>query len=195
MVSVQLSTASPITKGGKPVFSHIVFTAVMLGTSLTGSPRTLYNAEPGRASLRGLKNVYVSVQYDAPFEPRYGLAKEDLRSEVELTLKVNGIRALNRREWNSTAGKPFLFVHVVGNTLNPNKREASCFYTVNVELIQQVGLERNPNVRCEGVTWSEATTIVLPYDKLRTIAVQLADLTADFARAVEEANPGSNAGL
>lgn len=177
------------------MFSHIVVATIMLGTSFPGSPRTLFNADPAGSSLKGLKAVYVSVQYDAPNEPRFGLAKDDLRSEVELTLKVNGIRALNRRQWNSTAGKPFLFVRIVGNTLNPNQREASYFYTLNVELIQQVGLERNPNIRCEGVTWSEATTIVLPYEKLRTIAVEVQNLATDFSRAVEEANPGNPAGL
>lgn len=177
------------------MFAQIVLATMMLGTSFPGSPRTLYNADPAGASLKGLKSVYVSVQYDAPPQPRYGLSKDDLRSEVELTLKVNGIRALNRREWKRAAGRPFLFVHIVGNTLNPNQRGASYFYTLNVELIQQVGLQRQPNVRCEGVTWSEATTIVLPYDKLRTIAVQLQNLAADFSRAVEEANPGNAAGL
>ena len=177
------------------MFSHIVFATMMLAASVPGSPRTIYNADPSGASLKGLKAVYVSVQYDAPPQPQYGLAKDDLRSEVELTLKVNGIRTLNRRQWKSAAGKPFLFVHIVGNTLNPNQKEASYFYTLNVELIQQVGLQRKPDVRCEGVTWSEATTIVLPYDKLRTIAVQLQDLAADFSRAVEEANPGGAAGL
>jgi hypothetical protein len=177
------------------VFAQIVLATMMLGTSFHGSPRSVYNTDPAGASLKGLKAVYVSLQYDAPPQPAYGLAKDDLRSEVELTLKVNGIRPLKEREWNRTAGKPYLFVHIVGNPLNPNQRGASYFYSLSVELIQQVGLQRKPKLRCEGVTWSEAATIVLPHDKLRTIAVQLQNLTSDFSRAVEEANLGNVAGL
>ena len=172
------------------MFSNIILAAVMFGSSFTESPRTMYSTGSGGTSLKGLKAVYVSVQYDAPLQPQYGLARDDLRSEVELTLKANGIRTLNGREWKRTAGEPYLFVRIVGNTLNPDQRSASYFYTLNVELVQQVGLKRKPYVRCEGITWSEATTIVLPHDKLRTVAVQLGNLTSDFSRAVEEANPG-----
>jgi len=177
------------------VFSNIILAAVLLGSSFTETPRTMYSARADGASLKGLKSVYVSVQYDAPPQPQYGLAGDDLRSEVELTLRANGIGTLDGPEWKHAAGKPFLFVHIVGNPLDPDRRSASYFFTLNVELIQQVELNRKPHIRCEGVTWSEATTIVLPYDKLRTIAVLLQNLTSDFSRAVEEANPGSSARL
>jgi hypothetical protein len=64
------------------------------------------------------------------------------------------------------------------------------FYTVTLELIQQVSLDRSPRLRCDGITWSEGTTVVLPHDKLRTIAEQLGSLVSDFSLAVHEANSG-----
>lgn len=177
------------------MFLHMILGVLLFGVSSPETPRTLYNAAPAAASLKGLDAVYVSVQCDALPRPQDGLAGDALRSEVELTLKANGIRVLNRHQWNMAPGKPYLFVRVVGDSVNPNRHGTEYFCTVDVELMQQVMLQRKPGIRSEGVTWSEATTMVLPHDKVRSIAVELQNLATDFARAVEQANPGKAAGL
>lgn len=172
------------------MFAHIILGMVLLGSTTAGTAHMLFGAAPSGVSLRGVKGVYVSVRYNAPPEKPYGLTEDDLRSEVELTLKANGIRTLKSREWKEAAGKPYLFVHIVGNTLDAHSRDRTFFYTVTLDLIQQVALDRSPRLRCDGVTWSEGTTLVLPLDKLRTIAEQVGTLTSDFSLAVQEANSG-----
>ncbi len=172
------------------MFAHALLGLLLLGSTTAGTPRVLFDAAPSGVSLKGLKAVYVSVRYSAPPEKPYGLSEDDLRSEIELTLNANGIRTLRRPDWNGTAGKPYLFVSVLGNKIDARGPDTSFFYTVNLELIQQVTLDRSPRMRCDGVTWSEGTTMVLPHDRLRTVAGELGTLASDFSLAVQEANSG-----
>ena len=172
------------------MFSHIILGLFLFGSTTAGTARMLFDTSPEGASLKGLKAVHVSVRYNAPPEKPYGLSEADLRSEVELTLNANGIRTRKEREWKGAGGQPYLFVHVVGNTLDAHMKDTTFFYTVTLELIQHVSLDRGPRLRCDGITWSEGTTVVLPHDKLRTIAEQLGSLTSDFSLAVQKANSG-----
>lgn len=173
------------------MIANLVLGMFLLGSTTAGSARILLDTAPAEASLRGLKAVYVSVRYNAPPEMRYGLGEAELRSEVKLTLNASGVRTLKSERWKKEAGKPYLCVHVVGNTLDARSHDTTFFYTVTLELVQQVALGRDPRLRCPGVTWSEGTTLVLPRDRLRTVAEQLGSLAADFSRAVQEANPES----
>ena len=170
----------------------LVMTLAMLlpGSAAAGAPHVLFHAAPDGRSLRGLDAVYVAVRCSAPYERPYGLSEAGLRSEVELVLNANGIRTLRRPEWRETSGRPYLSVNVVGNTLNAQLNDTTFFYTLTLELVQQVQLHRTPALLCDGVTWSEGTTIVLPRDRLRTVAEQVGTLAADFSQAVMEANAG-----
>jgi hypothetical protein len=172
------------------MLTHFVVAAVLGGSTVIGPARMLFDSSPSGASLRGVHAVYVSVRCNAPQEQHYGLTESDLQREVTLMLGANGIRTLTRREWKRTAGSPYLFVNVVGNTLDARPEDTTLFYTVTLELVQRVALDRSPRLRCDGITWSEGTTAVLPGNRLRTVAEQLGTLVSDFSLAVQEANSG-----
>ena len=145
------------------MFALIMTLATFLtGSVAAGAPRILFHAAPDGRSLKGLEAVYVEVRYNAPPEHPYGLSEAGLRSEVELTLKANGIRTLRTPEWRGAAGKPYLSVNVVGNTLDARLNDTTFFYTLTFDLVQQVHLDRHPGLLCDGVTWSEGTTLRPP---------------------------------
>jgi len=168
------------------MLTHVVLGAALFGSVTAGSPRTLFGSSETGTSLRGLASVPVSVRYNGPPEGIYGLTERDLAADIALTLKAGGVRTDRPR---GKVADPYLFAHIVGNTTGNG--DGLMFYTVTLELIQDVALRRDPHLRCEGVTWSEGTTIVLPRGRLRTIAEELEALASDFTLAVQQANSGT----
>ncbi|HTO93606.1 MAG TPA: hypothetical protein VMM80_04515 [Bacteroidota bacterium] len=172
------------------MLAHVVLGAALIGSATAGSPRTLFRASDSGTSLRGLTSVPVSVRYNGPPEAPYGLSESELAEDVALALKAGGLRTPRAERGAPATSRPYLFAHIVGDTVGGKGRDGLLFYTVTLELIQNVALGRNPRLRCEGVTWSEGTTVVLPRARLRTVAEQLESLASDFSLAVQQANSG-----
>ena len=170
------------------MLAYVLLGATLIGSATAGSPRTLFRSSDSGTSLKGLTSVPVSVRYSGPPEGMYGLSEGELAADVALALNAGGIRT--PRVAQSGAGS-YLFAHVVGDTVGGKERDGLLFYTVTLELIQEVALGRNPRLRCEGVTWSEGTTVVLPRGRLRTVAEELEALASDFSLAVQQANSGA----
>jgi len=173
------------------MLAHMVLGATLIGSATAGSPRTLFRSSDSGTSLKGIRAVPVSVRYNGPPEEMYGLSEGNLAADVALALKAGGIRAPHAGRGAPAANRPYLFAHIVGDTVGGNARDGLLFYTVTLELIQDVALGRDPRLRCEGVTWSEASTVVLPRGRLRTVAEELEALATDFALAVQQANSGT----
>jgi hypothetical protein len=142
-------------------------------------------------SLRGLKAVYVVVDYNAPPEQQYGLTEDQLLSQVKVTLNADNIRVLDREEWLETPGSPYLRVNIEGAVLDPKRADTDFMYNYTVELVQQVKLAREQRVQSEGVTWSEGSFAVVPHDRLDGIKDNLEDLLLKFNHALQAANQKS----
>ena len=128
---------------------------VLLVTVLTlalQSPLFAINGKSNRATLRGLSGVGVLVEQLAPEIEREGLIKNQLQIEVELKLKMAGIKVLTKEECLKTPGEPYLYVNV---NVNIAKTESDIYpYSIDVLLMQKVSLLRDPKQTTYAVTWS-----------------------------------------
>lgn len=77
-----------------------------------------------------------------------GLKTDDLQTHVELTLVKAGLRVLPHEEWRSVPGRPWLYVSV--NTI---RYLASYFFSVDVQLKQDISLVRSPGITSSSSTW------------------------------------------
>lgn len=89
--------------------------------------------------LCGLPGVEVLIEQVRPDATRDGLTQDDLRTEVELTLRQSGIRVLTEKEDGETPGNPTLYLNV--NCVKVE--DAPCYaYSQTLELQENVHLER-----------------------------------------------------
>ncbi len=105
----------------------------------------------GKDVLKGLKSVNVLVVNRSPDIEKDGLKTSSIQTDVELKLKMAGIKVLTEEESQKEPGKPFLVVRV--NSFKDEKIKLY-FYNIEVQLIEIVGLERDTNLRCNAATWS-----------------------------------------
>ncbi len=101
-----------------------------------------------RETLHGLSGVVVVVETIKPDAEADGLKVTELQTDVELRLAQGGIRVLPHDVWRQTPGRPWLYVSV--NTI---KYLESYFFSVDVQLKQDVSLPRQPSIVTSSVTW------------------------------------------
>ena len=104
-------------------------------------PRTIWGADDDsdRATLQGIKGVFVSINNIEPEIENDGLAKSLIQTDVELKLRLSGLKVLSDKELLKTPGMPMLKVY-------PQVFKSSqkfYVYKINVELFQFVYLQRN----------------------------------------------------
>ncbi len=108
----------------------------------------------GVDTLRGLTGVYVVVKV---INPELGLTKDIFKTDVELGLRMAGIKVLSREEWLREPGCPNLSVYI--NVLQAKSRGGVPMvyaFSVGVFLIQAVYLVRTSGVMCFGTTWEKS---------------------------------------
>jgi hypothetical protein len=143
-------------------------------------------------SLRGLRGVYVDVHYVGNRDPVEGLSEEQIASEVALRLNVAGIAPLSEEKWSRTPGKPYLYVDVVGTPLTTVDQQRTGYdYVCSIDLIQQVSLERMPEMTVEGCTWSRGSSVVVPQHDLSLVRTLIGNLASMFTESVQSANRSS----
>jgi len=101
-----------------------------------------------RETLRGLPGVFVVVEGIREDAEADGLKTEDLQTHVELILAKAGLRVLPHEEWRTVPGRPWLYVSV--NTI---RYLASYFFSVDVQLKQDISLVRSPAIISSSSTW------------------------------------------
>jgi hypothetical protein len=101
-----------------------------------------------RETLLGLKGVVVVIETVKPDAEADGLNVAELQTDVELKLTQGGVRVLPHPEWRETPGRPWLYVSV--NTI---KHLGSYFFSVDVQLKQDVSLPRRPSIMTSSATW------------------------------------------
>ncbi len=105
-------------------------------------------------SLKGLKGVNVLVEVLNPDIEADGLSIDNIQTDVELKLRLAGIKVLTRQEMLKEPGSPYLYVNV-----NSHKIESGTYsFNIMVSLKQGVYLECDSSIRIFGVTtWNNAT--------------------------------------
>lgn len=125
--------------------------AVALLGLVMGLPAMAGDNEYGRASLKGVEAVYVLVESFSEDEKSAGFDTRTFQTDVELKLRLAGIKVLTKKEWLTTTGGPYLYLNV--NPLNPITGENSPF-NIDLEFNQSVLLDRDPSISVLAATWS-----------------------------------------
>lgn len=140
--------------------------------------------------LRGLPGVRVQVSTATSDKGYSTLNKERIQTDVELRLRLAGIRVLTEKEWKETRGAPSLWILVAAVTRNENPN--IYVYSIEVLLMELVRPER----RIGGdpvfaATWSAPQTApgLISIDYLPAIRDQVLDKVDDFINAFLKANP------
>jgi len=151
------------------------------------SPLFAINGKSNRATLRGLSGVGVLIEQLAPEIEREGLIKNQLQIEVELKLKMAGIKVLTKEECLKAPGEPYLYVNV---NVNIAKTESDIYpYSIDVLLMQKVSLLRDPKQTTYAVTWSTGGVGSIEksiLSQLRTSVEEMVDL---FIKTYLSENP------
>ena len=133
-----------------------VFVTILLLFSVgIGSADTL-----GKESLQGLRGVHVTVANLMPDIEKDGLQKSSILTDVELKLRMVGIKVLTENEWLAEPGGPFLNVIVVSALRGDSSIASGLYgYHISVELRQVVILKRDLNNSDFAATWKSTGAI------------------------------------
>jgi len=135
-----------------------------------------------RESLRGIAGVYVLVEKFSPEEKRAGFSKKQVQTDVELKLRLAGIKVQNKEEHLEAPGMPHLYVSVDTVSVSQN----FFYYVISIEIWQNVSLERNANFNYKAMTWSLDT---MGHGKTEHIRTHLKDKIDVFINAYLSVNP------
>jgi len=160
---------------------------VIGGLIFIASPLFALNSEMNRSSLQGLKGVKVLVEDMAPEVEQAGLVKEPLQKGIEEKLREAGINVLTQEEATRTPGEPYLYVNV--NVTFSKGEEEVCSYSMDIALIQNVTLARDPKQTTYAVTWSTGGVGLIGKKSLSDLRESVRDLVDIFIKAFIGVNP------
>lgn len=154
---------------------------------LMASPLYALNSEMNRASLQGLKGVRVLVEDIASEVEERGLARVVLQKEVEDKIRAAGIKVLTQEEATQTPGEPYLYLNI-NVTLSRGEEEA-CSYSIDLALIQNVTLVRNPGQATYAATWSTGGVGLIGKKSLKDLKETTLEVVDLFVKAFMSVNP------
>ena len=142
--------------------------------------------EYSRKSLVGLQGVQVLVESLDPQVEQAGLTKAAIQTDVELKLRLAGIRVLTREEMLKTPGFPTLYINA--NVLPSGERWG---FSESVQLEQAVILSRDSSISLlNTATWSvQGVGTAGPSTIGRYVRDQIKDRVDEFINAYLSANP------
>ena len=166
----------------KPSVMALAFMLVHVSPALSDSPRQ-------RATLAGLTGVGVVVEDMDPAAEKDGLTESTLQIEVELKLRQAGIRVLTSDERRAAPGNPYLYLRV-GTFKNAQSDMGLYAFVVNLQLMQEVRLTRNPAITSLAITWdAEGWVGIVGSRKLSQVRERVRDVVDEFLNAYLAANP------
>lgn len=184
--ATQRSPAEVGTKG-REVKEMTCLSRLAMFLLLAASAATAGDDGFSRPSLKGLKGVYVLVESLQAEAERSGLNQTSIQTDVELKLRQAGITVLTEAEGHAAPGGPTLYINV--NT--QSSRSGSLYaFSIDVELKQDVLLDRDPSIRLPGVaTWSMGGVGIVSRDSFREIRNDIKDDVDQFINAYLSVNP------
>ena len=129
----------------------ILIMALVMVFSLAGINRSAFAIDEKltRETLKGFKGVYVDVKIKPDLD-QAGLSKSQILTDIELKLRLAGIKVLTEEEWIKEKGEPTFYISVT--SLKP--RGGLITYYISFRFYQVVFMERNPSIEQFGSTWS-----------------------------------------
>jgi hypothetical protein len=141
-------------------------------------------------SLKGIKGIYVLIEeLPESLKSKTGLTEDQLRTDVELKLRLAGISVVSESESLYIPGFPYLYVNINGYV----EEIGLVVYNIEVELRQTVILKRNRSIEAVGATtWKTGTIGTVGLDKSSaSIRNAVKDHVDGFINAYLSVNPVS----
>jgi len=144
-----------------------------VSTAVASAPKYM------RITLRGVKGVDVEIGPMNSEVENLGLGKGQIQTEVELTLRRNGIPITT--DSSSTNGRLFVVVNCIA--ISNLKGALAC--SLSMELLQDVRLVRDPNISSQASTWKTGGVAVRDLTSLRQ---DIRDMADEFSNDYLEQN-------
>ena len=134
-------------------------------------------------TLKGISGMWVLVEGFGEDDKRAGFNEQTFQTDVELKLRLAGIKVLAKKEWFDEPGAPFLYLNV--NPLHDQQGEHAA-YSIDLALKQEVCLVRNPGRCVLAPTWSVGA---VGRGDLQHVRDSAKDLVDQFINAWLSVNP------
>jgi hypothetical protein len=160
----------------------IVVSAVLFAVLALSTQATAHLSAAERDLLRGLDGFRLAVDRIRPDIERDGLFRSTLMEDMELRLRMGGVRVLSEEEAEKKPDAPCIYLHV-----DALKCSLGYVYKIRLSLMEPVKLVRN-NVK---VT---STVLRIPDElgitsNLSEIRDAAGDIIDEFVKAWKTANP------
>ena len=144
------------------------------------------NTGANRLTLKGLQGIRVLVEDVASEIEASGLTKDKLQGNVESQLKKAGITILTEAEVLKTPGEPYLYINI---NAAPGKVQPNLYsYSIDIAVIQNIVLERDPKANTYGITWSTGGVGITEKDSLNQLGESLVSIIDVFIESFQSAN-------
>jgi len=142
-------------------------------------------------SLNEVKAVFVFVQGLTEEAEKAGLTERQIWADVAEKLKRAGIKVVSEEDGQKLPGKPVLYVNV---SAPKRKSETAFVYHIDIGLLQEAALVRNPRIITMAITWSKGRLGYCPSTEFVKSARETIDyLMVKFLADYTIANPGAGA--
>jgi hypothetical protein len=138
-------------------------------------------------TLHEMETMYVFVQGLTEETKKEGLTAEQIQSAVGDKLKQMGIKVVSEEESLKIAGTPVLYVNISANKMT---RTPLFVYHVDVGVLQEVILVREPKIRSLSITWNRGQIGYCPSISFaKSLRGTVGDLMDKFEKDYRAANP------
>lgn len=138
-------------------------------------------------NLVGVKGIYVLIEGLGENAKSPGFTRELLKTDVELKLRLAGIKVNSKEEWFTSADRAYIYVNIT--TVDVNEID-HMIYSIIIKLVQRVGLLRAPYMTVFGATWDSSGTVIRSKSKfLETARQSVKDHMDLFINDYLTANP------
>ncbi|MEA3224885.1 MAG: Ada metal-binding domain-containing protein [Planctomycetota bacterium] len=152
------------------------------GTSLAG-------LSPEQAALRNVESITVHAGCCEQAR-KAGLNEEDIRGSIQKQIEDAGIEVMPRQVWATLPGRCRFNATVT--IYKPTDLE-TLVYSLKVDFVQTVTLERQPETKVDAITWQRTWFAHGTRKRLaEAVPHNLKVLTASFIRDYRQANPKEN---
>ena len=169
---------------GPPLLPWVAVACIL---TCFASPALGLDSEPNRQTLRGLQGVKVLVEDLGSDIERLGLTKAQLTVDTETKLRKAGIKVLTQEECLQTPGEPYLYVNININTGKPGDDKYS--YSIDIGVIQNVLLQRDPRTKSYSVTWSTGGVGIVEKESVGSLRTSVDEVVNLFVTAFDSVNP------
>jgi hypothetical protein len=121
---------------------------------------------------------------DNPDAEKDGLTRDQIQTDVELHLRLAGIKVLTMEQRQATPGMPYLYVN-----LNTVKNRETYSFSIEITLRQRVNLRRDPNISVAAATWDVRRIGTVGSADLNHVRDDIKDDVDKFINAWLSVNP------